>query len=510
MTEIAMRRRNPRDDQGIAMLAVILVIAVVGALTLTATALTVNNIGNSSRDRQSLGALASSEAGVAQALQYLRGTTLGSLTCQEPPGGPISGCTTSPNPWVNSTSPQQIRVDGGTGACVLSSDCFKVWISTVKPYVPNCAARHASPPGQCYGKYRIHSTGVAGSGPGARRLAVDVQMQPLSYPLGVFSETSFSGNGNVGLHYESIFTGGCIYNRQNDAANGSGFQFSYDAAAGRTALDLFYDQPAAAHAVGDISTSNKSCGAGAGGAPIHRAGTTRCNAMFRFDQDGGATAGPASPATFTATDAPCYRAYVRSDGSVYPTTSLFTQQDLTSIYGYRPRGLTDAQYDQLRSTAQAEGTYNLATSAISATLTSLAAAGITSPVLYWDTSDPVTTTGNVSLKSTDFPSSFLRSLDSSAGCTSNNVTIVVAGGSKGLNYQGGNSSPYLSAAIFVPDGTLTGTGGRNTIGTVFAKTIDFGGNIDFYLDQCFASNPPGATVEVRVTNWREDDGTDIN
>lgn len=495
--KMMLRLRN-RDDVGIAMLAVILVIAVLSALTITATALTVNNIGNSSRDRQSLGALASSEAGVAQAIQYLKGTSLGNLTCMELPGTAPTGCTTSANPWVNSANPKQVRVDGGSGACVTSSDCFKVWISTVQPYVGNCPGRRATPPAPCYGKYRIHSTGVAGSGPGARRLAVDVRLQPMTYPLGVFSEQSLTGNGDVGVFNESIFTAGCMSNRQDDSQSGSGVQFAWDSANNRPKIDLFFDQPAAAHAVGNVSTANNTCGSSGTAGPIHDTGKPRCNSTFRFDQDGGATAGE-----LTAADAPCYNAYTRSDGTTYPTTSKFTMAELQERYGYRPRGLTDAQYNNLKATAQSQGTYNLAAGSINSALTSLVGAGISSPVLYWDN-------GDVSLHQNDFPSSFLRNLNETGGCVYNSVTIVVVGGSHGLDYQGGNNAPWLSAAIFVPDGTLTGSGGRNTIGTVYAKTIDIGGNIDFYMDNCFANNPPGATVEVEVINWREDDGTDIN
>ena len=94
---------------------------------------------------------------------------------------------------------------------------------------------------------RVHATGLVGSGPTARRLLADVQVTPFSFPVGIFSET-LSGNGNVGLHHESIFTNGCIKNRQDDSHPGSGFQFQWDAAAGHTVLDLFYDQPTAAHA----------------------------------------------------------------------------------------------------------------------------------------------------------------------------------------------------------------------------------------------------------------------
>ncbi len=484
-----------RDDAGIGVITVIMVIAVLGSFLITATGITVNNLGNSSRDRQALSALASSEAGVAQAIQYIRGGSLGSLTCLEPAAGAIPGATcTGPGPsWISATSPKQVKLDGAGSLCVVATNCFKVWIGTVQQYVPSCAGRRAVPPVPCFGIYRIHSTGLAGGGPSARKLAVDVKITPYPFPIGVFAD-ALSGNGNVGVHRESIFTSGCMMNRQRDDASGSGVQFEWDSAAGRPVLDLIYDQPVAAHATGDISTSNTSCGSGSGGAPIHNA-TTKCNSQFKYDQSG-------SGALLPPTGNTCYGAYTRADGSKYPTTSQFTQADLQN-YGYRPRGLTDAQFDALKSQAQAQGTYNIANGAMSATLTSLTAAGITSPVLFWDN-------GSVSLNSTNFPASFLRATDTSASCTATSVTIVVSGPGNNLSYQGGNSGPWLVASIFVPDGTLTGSGGRNTIGTVFAKTLDLGGNVDFYMDQCFANNPPGATLDVQLTDWREDDGKDVN
>jgi hypothetical protein len=500
MMHCSRRLLRCRDDSGIGVITVIMVIAVLTAFLITATTMTVNNLGNTQRDRQSLSALSTSEAGVAQATQFLRGTNLGALTCVEPAAGAVPGATCSgagPS-WTSATNPRQVMLNGASGACVVSSDCFKVWIGTVLPYAPNCAARHASPPAACYGVYRVHSTGVSGGGPGARKLAVDVKVTPYPYPIGVFAET-LSGNGNVGVHYESIFTNGCMMNRQSDAASGSGVQFSYDSAAGRSVLDLIYDQPTAAHAVGKISTNSTSCGTSGSAFPIHetsKSNTTpkACNPTFRFDQD--AEGGP-----LTAGDG-CYGAYTRSDGTKYATNSLFTQADLQN-YGYRPRGLTDAQYDALRSQAQAQGTYNLSPGGVSAALTSLANGGITSPVLYWDNS-------SVSLSQNDFPASFSRNLDATGSCVSNSVTIVVSGPGHDLSYQGGTSAPYLVASVFVPDGTLTGGGGRNTIGTVFAKTIDLGGNVDFYMDQCFANNPPGATLDAQVISWREDDSKDIN
>lgn len=489
--------RTTSGDAGIGIVSVIMVAAVITAMTVTAVSLTVTNLKNVRSDRQSLNALATSEAGVAQAISYLRSSNVASLTCVEPaPGAAPGPSCTGPGPsWISATNPMQVRVDGGTGACVASSDCFRVWIARVGPYVPpNCAERRATPPGRCFNTFRIHSTGVSGDGPGARRVAVDVKLAPYSYPLGIFSETNFSGNGNVGVHSQSIFTGGCIINRQDDSSSGSGFQFQWDAGAGRPVLDVFYGVPAAAHAVGAVSTQNNGSCPTSGGSPAIHSSTARCNATFRFDQSGHG--GP-----LTAGDG-CYGAFTTAEGAPYPTTSGFSAQDLERI-GYRPRGLTDAQYESLRTQAQSYGLYNVAPSSIHATLTALSAAGVNSPVLYWDN-------GDVDLHQSDFPASFSRAVSNTVGCTQQSVTIVVAGNGNDLSYQGGNTAPFLVAAIFVPDGELTGNGGRNTIGTVFAKTIDLGGNVDFYLDDCYANSPPGGTLDVQAVNWAEDDSTDAN
>jgi hypothetical protein len=485
--------RLRRDEDGLGIITVVFLAAVLTALTITAVKVTVGNMDNTRRDRQALSALATSEAGVSQAVMYLRGGSLQSLTCMEPaPGAAPTGTCTSPTQgWTSATNPKQVRIDGVTGACTTGANCFKVWIGTIKPYVPNCPERRNPAVGTCSGIYRIHSTGLADSGPSARAVDVDVQVTPYPFPIGVFAE-SFSGNGTPGIHSESVFTNGCIKNRQDDSSGGSGFQFQWDSTNNRPVMDLVYDQPAAAHATGDISTSNNSCGSGSGGAPIHNT-VQKCNATFPWDQSG-------SGGDLTGT--PCYGKYIRADGSVYPTTSQFTQGDLQT-YGYRPRGLTDAQYKALLSQAQSQGTYNIATSTVFSTLSSLASAGVTSPVLFWDNQD-------VALSLSDFPSAFKRALSNVGTCSASSVTIVVSGSGNDLNYNGGNTTPYLSASIFVPDGKITGQGGYNVIGTIFANEIDLGGNPDYYMDQCFASNPPGALLDAKVLDWREADSKDVN
>jgi hypothetical protein len=487
--------RLRRDEDGLGIITVIFLAAVLTALTITAVKVTVGNLDNTRRDRQALSALATSEAGVSQAVMYLRGGALQSLKCMEPPPGsaPTSPeCTGAGPSWTSAKNPKQIRVDGTTGGCTTGANCFKVWIGTIKPYVANCAGRRDPAVRACSGIYRIHSTGLAESGPGARALDVDVQVTPYPFPIGVFAE-SFSGNGTPGIHFESVFTNGCIKNRQDDSKSGSGFQFEWDSVNKRPVMDLVYDQPAAAHATGDISTSNNSCGSGSGGAPIHNT-VQACNATFPWDQSG-------SGGDLSGTS--CDGLYVRKDGTVYPETSHFDAKALDS-YGYIAGGLTDAQYAALLTQAKVQGTYNLPSGAVSSTLTSLYnTKGITSPVLFWDN-------GDVKLSSSDFPEPFRRTLNDSTDCSAASVTIVVKGGANGLDYQGGNTSPYLSASIFVPNGKITGQGGYNVIGTVFAKEIDLGGNPEYYMDQCFASNPPGALLDAKVLDWREADSKDVN
>jgi hypothetical protein len=486
--------RSHGSDAGVGIVTVVFVMAVVSALGITAAGVTMNNLSNTSRDRQALAALATSEAGVSQAVSYLRGGNLGSLTCEEPPPGATPGptCQGTTQSWTSAVNPMQIRLDGSAGSCTNDVDCYKVWIGTLKPYNPSCPERRATPPTACTGIYRIHTTGFSGHGPSARKLAVDVEVSPYPFPIGVFTE-SFSGNGNAGIHRMSVFSNGCIKNRQRDDAAGSGFQFEWDTANNRPRLDVVHDQPAAAHTTDVISTSNTVCGDGSGGARIHRPGSPACNPQFKYDQSGLGD-------ELTSGDG-CHGAYTRSDGSVYPTTSKFGPEELQR-YGYRPRGLTDAQYDALRSQAQAQGTHNIPTGSVNATLTNLAAAGIASPVLFWEN-------GSVQLNLATIPAAYKRMTSDATDCGAYSLTIVVSGPGNNLRFTNGNTSPYVSASIFVPDGTLSGQGGSNTIGTVFAKTIDLGGNVEFHMDRCFAANPPGGTLNVEVLNWREDDSKDL-
>ncbi len=229
------------------------------------------------------------------------------------------------------------------------------------------------------------------------------------------------------------------------------------------------------------------------------------------------------------TGASCYHTFQRADGSWYPDgvcpsgvtspygnglcdTTAFTTADLER-YGYRPRGLSDAEYAALKSRAQSQGTYNIAVGSISARMTALVNGGISNPVLYWDCSNAGNTcsgTNPLSLAWSDFPAGMFENapVADSTPCSSTVrvVTIVVEHGS--FVFQGGNST-YFDSAIFVPDGSFNGNGGYQIVGTMFSNNLDLGGTQSFTLDHCWLDNFPGPVLTVTQTNFRENDATDV-
>ena len=90
-----LRRCN---EQGIAVITVMMMMAIVAALGATVTVVSINNMSNSSADRQAGAALGISEAGVAQAISYLNNNGVGKLA---------TTCVTA-NSYCNPSSPKVI------------------------------------------------------------------------------------------------------------------------------------------------------------------------------------------------------------------------------------------------------------------------------------------------------------------------------------------------------------------------------------------------------------------
>lgn len=475
-----MQRFRARDE-GVAMTLVIGIGAVISAFAITATTLSMNNLKNTVRDKQANSALATSEAGVAEAIEYLRSAAkLGQLNCMEPvpatdPVSPPNACYGATMSWTSKKNPMQVAVDGGTVPCTVQQTCYKVWISTLTPYDPITSPA---------GRYLIHSTGQFGNGPASRSVVVEVTAKPYGFPIGIFAER-LTGVGGAGVSRESVFSLNCIGGRASDTSSGAGLRFTGN-------VDLGNDIPPSAHSVSDISTG----GCSQANRFLHKPNLP-CNTSLPaiFDQSGSGAA--LDPATHSG----CYEKWTSPlSGKKYPKTSKFTSTDLQNT-GYRPRGLSDDIYALLESRARATGTYF--TDKNANPYTALNALAGAQGVLYYK----INPGEKVVLGPTNIPAVYTRP-ESDTVCGGSSLVIIVEGGDLTLNSIGaGNSTPVtgLVSSIFVPDGAYAGAGGVWVIGTLFAKEIKLAGTQDFRLDRCFVTNPPSAIVDVQVKNFREDD-----
>jgi len=327
----------------------------------------------------------------------------------------------------------------------------------------------ASPSASDAGLYRIHSKGVAGS-LGGRWVTEDVMVTPKKFPMGIFGK-SIDGGGNVGVHYQSMFTTGCVYKRSHIAFSGPDLLNNLPAASMHSSQIITEDNGSAEYC---STTKNKD---------IHDDGKY-CNTTFRYDQDklGGPLAGT----------------LCQGAGGAYPQTSLIaSDQDLFTKYNLTSPPLTAPQLDQLKTVAMSQGNYWTGTS------------GWTSPdeadaVMYFDLlkTNPG---GTVNLNSI---TGFARASGLSAtdpGCGSKSLVIIVDGGDVTMN-----SNQNLTASLFVLGNTPYGNvnkinGGAQFIGTLYANIINLKGGADLHMDECFKANLSPSLFDVQTSNYREVD-----
>jgi hypothetical protein len=436
------------DDAGAAMVTTILVAAVLTALGIVAVDVSLANLKNAGRDRVAGIALDTSESGVAQAIEYLKSGAYAEIACSP-------SCTS--NAWGNSTSPKLVTLDNGRQ--------YQVWIQIVQPFAP---------PAYKTARFKIHSIGTAGQGPGSRTVEVTVDAKPFDFPMGIYAD-QFENAGDASVHTAHMFSKGCIVNR--DAIV---FGPGTDPQTGVTStVDPFYGAPPAAHSADYIIEDNQlsQCGANKS---IHR--LSACNTTYPGDQDKSGGSVSAFPAC--------------ADVVLGGTSSQFGLAELSATYNYSSRGLSAAQYTALKAKAVSQGNYwtnSTLGSYKPPCVTSCSSGKTPTPngVLYFKVSSS-TTLGNEFSQIADFTRSH---------CGSRSLIIVVEGGNATLN-----SNTNLTAAVFVPDGSLKYNGGAVLEGTVFAKYIDkFNGTANFHLDQCFINNFPGGLFDVTPVRFREVD-----
>lgn len=460
-----LARSRATGDSGSAIILTMVVLAVLTGLGMTVFALSTDNLGNSRRDRQASSALANSEAGVAQAVAYLKNRGVGKLLCSP-------NCDAA-NPWGESA------LDGdaypSTQVTLANKETYSVWIETVQAMTPTAA-----------GIYRVRSIGNSGTGPGARTVEVDLQVAPFEYPLAVVADSVQAG-GSGAITTESMFSTGCIFKRGKINFQG---------------IDPVYNKPAAAHSaqyITDSQATGSSC-APSDSKNIHKgpgSTTTPCNTAYPYDQD--KQGGPLAGTSCESVNAP-----------YGTTTSLIADSDdLEAQYGFNLDGLTPSQIDQLRTAAQEQGFYFTSTSAVPAVLKDdTAALAHPNPVVFYEFASSVNSNSRT-VDLNDFSdvvygrATPLAATD--AGCHGRNVIVVVRNGDVRLN-----SNQTLVASVFAlgpnPYGNVQKANGTSQlIGTLYARSIDLTGTADIDLDDCFLGNLPGQLLNVEPSAFREVD-----
>lgn len=457
------RTARVHEEHGSAMLITLMVMAVVTALATTIAVLTVNNLQSARRAQQAGAAVNAADAGIAQAVSYLRGSGIRGLKCSP-------SCAS--NPWGNKQAPTRVEVPGRAG------QAYAVWIEPVAPFPANDP-----------GVYRIHATGTAAGG-ASRSVVSDVQVKSTEVPQGIVAR-SISGGGTASVSRESIFSTGCVYNRAQIKTLGT---------------DVAYGIPAAVHSSQTITESN---GTGqycpSTNKPVHRqppkyVTPQPCNVAYRYDQDvfGGALSGTDCwDARMGAEWASYYAPRDLTGDGAHDVNGSFIRDDETlfELFGIRMPALTQAQLDQLRSIAHSQGNYWTKST------------GWTSPdedqaVMFFDLAadDPG---GTVDLNNV---SGFSRSANLAATdpqCASRSLVIVIEGGNVKLN-----SNHRLAAALFLtseaPYGQVFKANGTSEfVGTIYADTINLVGTTDASLDECFMDNPSPALLDFSLGSYRE-------
>ena len=455
--------RTDTDERGSAMVVTVMVMAVLLVLGTTILQVTVNNLGSARRSQDAARALDAADAGISQALAYLRRNGGRPVLCSP---------TCVANPWGNSAAPTAVDLPGST------DQRYQVWVEPVPATAPEF--------------FRVHSVGLAGSG--VRRVQVDVELSLLGtgLPLGVFAR-SVQGGGAAAVQRANIYTTGCVYNRSKIQMTGT---------------DVATGLPASVHSsrlITDSNGNNATCPSTDRKA-IHRSGP--CDTAAPFDQDvlGGAL--PPSSACLTGLSTELYTTYYAArdldgdDDVDVDGSRLADEQALMDLFDFDDEPLSPAQLEDLRATARQQGNYH-------DRLQAEYAPDEAHAVLYFDLADGPDAGGIVDLK--DVTTHRRTSQDeltaNDSRCHDESLLIVVDGGNARFN-----GNPTLAASLVMlsdaPNGEIIkANGNAGIIGTVFADKINLVGTFDISLDQCFLANLAPSLYTATVTDYREIDRT---
>lgn len=446
---------RPRDE-GAALVITLMVMALVGVLTTTVLSVTVNNLGATRRSQDSARALDAADAGVTQAIAYLRSSGSRGLACSP---------TCTSNPWGSSSAPMAQPVVGGTE----TDQRFEAWIA------PLAASDDRSL------RYRITSRGLAGQGRRDVQVDVTLSLRELGLPLGIFART-IQGGGTPDLQDISIFTTGCVWSRDKIALRGS--------------LDAAYGIPPAVHSsevITDAHGSGRRGCTATDAKAAHGTAAGRCRPAgdpLRWDQD---SAG--GPCAALASAYPRY--YAPQDLDADPAndvdgTFLADDAALLELFDLDEDPVPPDKLEELRAVARAQGHYFT-----TRTYTVPDPAVTPDAVMFFDlaATDPGATVDLLALRDT-------WAQGDPSVCRDRSLLIVIDGGNLRINGQNDiAASIVLTSRTYGEVDKANGT--PDFVGTMFANTVNLAGTFDISLNACFLSNLSPSLYSVVVDDYRE-------
>lgn len=431
-------------DSGAALIMVLLVMVVVGGLATTITTLTVNNLQSASLARNVGVAVDAADAGVAEAVAYLKANSVTRLCAVTPTTNPVAPTFTAFDLRT------QTCLTNATPAGRLPGQPYSVRIGTTTSYGPSTA-----------GEYLIVSRGY---GPGlAQRLVVaKLRIQGIGAAPLAFQGNTVRFTGQTAMAGQSIFARGCVYKRDLLTMSGT---------------DAF-GLPAAVHSEGTITEdqgTDFSCPSPA--KPIHPPDCPSNGnaANYKYDQDSRGAALAAGSA--------CLPTGIGLAAKYYPNGSKLNVGDLEALYGVKQPPLTAEDIDNLKAIAKSQGNYRTTGGAVTPN-------GANAVMFY---------------ENTDVNLGDIQGFRDTATCANHSLLIVVKGGN--VSWTSNSNTPLIASVMVVTEDKQFLANGGGIIGSVYADKIVLGGaaSVSGAARDCAATNPSPKLLDFNLLSYREID-----
>lgn len=501
-----------KNENGVAMITVLVVAAVLTAVTSTASFVAIRELGATRADSSSAQALAYAEAGIDRLMLEIRSGN--AITWNDIS---LAGCDAD-HPVITRTG------SIGTGTYRTTLEVYNRQASApADRFRPSaCTSASSSPIGTR--SFLISSLGEQPA-PTARKVIRQViDIKPLGLPIGAYAYERIDANGTVNMQNASMVTEGVVTNRDNIGFRGLDPYYTIKSFYGDRVDDVVGAKrmPAAVHAKNAITYGPASKNV------EHRTGfepNCEANPKGKTGQSLWDGSGTATIATLTATCAAWTGAgEVASDGSegalltAPPTTAptaQFTEADRSRVAPVTR--LSDEEYLTLKQSARSTGLYCRARSGLPTDLECSEAGGaflaLTANRLdssYMDhPSIPRSFVVYIEFNN-DGLDPFLKKVNwagstnigpcSPAPLDNRTGVIIVRHGS----FDSSGTS-YINGAMLLPEGQFESTGTFTLEGTIIVRRIVNLGTVTIRLSSCWISNLPGPWLDVTPVSWSEVD-----